>query len=203
MSRLTSPKAKIVRRLGINIFGNTKYDKLLERRPYPPGPKRFKSSNSEYGKRLIEKQKLRFAYGVTDTQFRKLFQKAQNTKGDTGENLLILLERRLDNVVYRLGMARTRGEARQLTTHGHFCINKQRVDIPSIQVKPGDIIEVQDKPNSQKIVGNIIEETYSGNVPDWLEMSMSEKKGQVVRLPACDEIPNIANEQMVVEFLSH
>ena len=146
MARSSKARGKTVRHLGINIFGNPKYDRLLKKKPYGPGePKKGRIRETEYARQLKEKQKVKFAYGLSERQFRNLFYKAKVLKGVTGHNMLILLERRLDNVVYRMGMAASRRQARQLVGHGHIHLNGRKVTIPSALVRPGDKISVKSK----------------------------------------------------------
>ncbi len=203
MSRNLSPKGKIVRRLGINIFGNAKYDRLLERRPTPPGEtKRRRPRLSEYGKQLMEKQKIRFAYGLTERQFRIVFANAKKMKGVTGDNMLTLLERRLDNVIYRLGMSATRTQARQIVNHGHIRVNKRKVNISSFVVKESDVITVKEKDASKKLVQELISGNINREIPEWLALSKVDMTGTVNRLPEKADIPTVGDEQLVVEFYS-
>ncbi len=203
MSRNLDPKGKIVRRLGMNIYGNPKFDRLLDKRPTPPGPaKKRRPRVSEYGKQLIEKQKLRFAYGLNERQFRNMFLKAKRIAGVTGENMIILLESRLDNAVYRLGMASTRSMARQFVNHGHITVNGKKVDIASALVKAGDIISVRSKENSKKIIQDQVAESISREVPEWLSFSKVDLAGTVTRLPEMTDSATISDEQLVVELYS-
>ncbi|PIE35341.1 30S ribosomal protein S4 [candidate division KSB3 bacterium] len=203
MARNTTAKGKIVRRFGSNIFGNPKYDRVLERRVTPPGDHGAKrSKETEYGKRLLEKQKLRFAYGMSETQFKNTFKKAKAMKGMTGENLLVLLERRLDNVVYRLGMASSRSQARQMVVHGHIMVNGRKVTSPSFRVKAPEVISAKKSSKSQKLVKTLLAENTHRAVPDWLALSPEKLSGEVQRLPAGADLPDIADEQLVVEFYS-
>jgi len=204
MSRTSAKKAKgkIVRRLGLNIYGNQKFDRLLEKRPTPPGMHtRRRGRPSEYGLQLVEKQKLRFCYGMTERQFRTLFAKAKNMKGITGYNMLMLLERRLDNVVYRLGMASTRSQARQMVKHGHILMNGHKATIPSQLVSVDDRISVKDKKSSKGIVSDLLEANHR-DVPSWLALDLKAAEGLMVRIPEREEIPTIADEQLIVEFYS-
>ena len=203
MAKDFTPKGKIVRRFAVNIFGNPKYDRLLQKRPTPPGDHGGKSAKlTEYGKRLAEKQKLRFCYGVSERQFKNMFMKAKAMKGVTGHNMLILLERRLDNVVYRLGMATSRTQARQFINHGHIQVNGRKVSSPSYLVKAPATIGVRNKAGSQNVVKQLIADNQHRTVPEWLSLSEQELQGQVQRLPIREDIPTIANEQLVVEFYS-
>ncbi|NCN04193.1 MAG: 30S ribosomal protein S4 [Spirochaetales bacterium] len=203
MAKNSTAKGKIVRRFGLNIFGNPKYDRLLKKKPAPPGePKKGRARQSEYGRQLAEKQKVKFAYGLSERQFRNVFAKAKTLKGVTGHNMLILLERRLDNVVYRLGMASSRIQARQLVGHGHIYLNGRRVNIPSAQVKPGDEITVKPRESSKELVRRLISENNHRALTPWLSLSADDLTAKVTVLPTRDMIPTIAEEQMIVEFYS-
>ncbi|GAA5416365.1 30S ribosomal protein S4 [Paraliobacillus ryukyuensis] len=199
MARYTGPVWKKSRRLGISLTGT---GKELDKRPYAPGqhgPNQRKKL-SEYGMQLQEKQKLRFMYGVNERQFRNLFDKAGNMKGIHGETFMILLESRLDNLVYRLGLARTRRQARQLVNHGHVTVDGGRVDIPSYSVKPGQVIGLREK--SQNL--NIIKEAVEANpfVPEYLSFDEEKLVGTYTRLPERSELPAEINEALIVEFYS-
>ena len=204
MARSEKARGKIVRRLGVNIYGNVKYDRLLKKKPQGPGQERGKRSRnkvSNYGQQLIEKQKLRYAYGLSEKQFFNTFLKAKKKSGLTGDNMMILLERRLDNVVYRLGMATTRAQARQMVGHGHIRLNGERSDIPSIVVKEGDVIKVKDCDGSKKLIRENL--AKSGQpVPVWLSIAEDDLVGKVERLPYRTDISTVANEQAIVEFYS-
>jgi small subunit ribosomal protein S4 len=202
MAGIKKAKGKIVRRLGVNIYGNPKYDRLLEKRPTPPGMHtRRRSRPSEYGLQLLEKQKLRFSYGMSERQFRILFQKAKHMTGITGDNMLALLESRLDNVIYRLGLAATRSQARQQVVHGHFCINGHKASSPSLNVTPDDKITVKGKEGTQRMIREVVERT-SQDVPGWLTFDEKALAGMMVRVPSRDEIPTVADEQLIVEYYS-
>jgi len=195
-------KGKIVRRLGLNIYGNPKYDRLLEKRPTPPGMHtRRRGRPSEYGLQLLEKQKLRFSYGMTERQFRTLFAKAKNMKGVTGDNMLVLLERRLDNVVYRLGMAATRSQARQIVRHGHISLNGHKASTPSQLVSVDDKISVRAKEGSRNMIKENVE-AGRGDVPGWLAFDEKALEGLMTRLPDVEDIPQVADVQLIVEFYS-
>ncbi|PID03942.1 MULTISPECIES: 30S ribosomal protein S4 [unclassified Sporosarcina] len=199
MARYTGPSWKLSRRLGISLTGT---GKEIEKRPYAPGqhgPNQRKKL-SEYGMQLQEKQKLRFMYGVNERQFRTLFNKAGKMQGIHGENFMILLEARLDNVVYRMGLARTRRAARQLVNHGHILVDGKRVDIPSFAVKTGSEISLREK--SQNLTA--IEEALEVNnfVPDFVTFDKETKKGTFVRLPERGELAAEINEALIVEFYS-
>ncbi|AXI09719.1 30S ribosomal protein S4 [Oceanobacillus zhaokaii] len=199
MSRYTGSVWKKSRRLGISLTGT---GKELDKRPYAPGqhgPNQRKKQ-SEYGLQLQEKQKLRFTYGLNERQFRNLFDKAGKQKGIHGENFMILLESRLDNLVYRLGLARTRRQARQLVNHGHILVDGSRVDIPSYLVKPGQVIAVRER--SQKL--DIIKEAIEVNnfVPEYTTFDADKLEGTFTRLPERSELPAEINEALIVEFYS-
>jgi len=202
MARYTGPREKIARRFGIALFGPSK---ALELRNFPPGQHGVRNARrkvSEYGVALIEKQKLRFQYGVLEKQFRRFFAEAQRRKGVTGENLLQMLELRLDNVVYRMGFSNTRFASRQLVSHRHITVNGRVVNIASYQVKPGDKIGVKESPRSQQLVGRFLEMTLGNPAPDWMTVDRDTMSAVVNRAPIRDEINPIANEQLVVELYS-
>ena len=201
MARYTGPRVRISRRFGIPIFGPTKY---LERRNYGPGVHGPKSrrKTTEYGLGLIEKQKLRYYYGLMEKQFRGVYEKALRRRGVTGEQMLQILETRLDNVVFHLGFANTRAAARQMVYHGHITVNGRKVDIPSYALKVNDVIEVKNHNVSRQLATKNLEVATSRAVPDWLSLNKEEFKGTVMRIPTRDEIQPIANEQAVVEFYS-
>ncbi|QED48954.1 30S ribosomal protein S4 [Cytobacillus dafuensis] len=199
MARYTGPSWKLSRRLGISLSGT---GKELEKRPYAPGqhgPNQRKKL-SEYGLQLQEKQKLRHMYGVNERQFRNLFDKAGKLTGKHGENFMILLESRLDNVVYRLGLARTRRQARQIVNHGHILVNGSRVDIPSFRVQPGQTISLREKSRNLDIVKEAIE--VNNFVPDFLTFDADKLEGTFTRLPERSELPAEINESLIVEFYS-
>ena len=205
MGKYTSTKGKVCRRFGVNLFGNAKYDRLLSRRPNPPGfhgAKGVRKKVSEYGRQLIEKQKLKITYGLREKQFRLLFQKAANRPGITGENFLNLLEERFDNVIYRLGWAPTRSAARQCINHGHFRVNGRRMNIASYNVKVGDDISIKDSNRSKALLQRNINLLPGYTVPEWLNVSNDELKAQIVRLPMPEDIAEISDVQMVVELYS-
>jgi small subunit ribosomal protein S4 len=204
MARNSSRKAKgkIVRRLGVNIFGNPKYERLLEKRPNPPGMHtRRRGRLSDYGTQLVEKQKLRFHYGMAERQFRTVFAKAKAMGGVAGDNMMILLERRLDNVVYRMGMAATRSQARQLVRHGHLALNGRKASTPSQLVSAGDKITVKERKSSQTMVHDAMEANHR-EVPSWLMADPKASAGMVIRMPERSEIESIADVQLIVEFYS-
>jgi len=199
MARYTGPSWKISRRLGISLSGT---GKELEKRPYAPGPHgpNQRKKLSEYGMQLQEKQKLRHMYGVNERQFRNLFDKAGKMTGKHGENFMVLLESRLDNVVYRLGLARTRRQARQLVNHGHVLVNGSRVDIPSFRVAAGQTITLREKSRNLDVVKEAIE--VNNFVPDYLTFDADKLEGTFTRLPERSELPAEINEALIVEFYS-
>ena len=201
MARYTGPRVRISRRFGVPIFGPTKY---LERRNYGPGVHGPKSrrKTTEYGAGLIEKQKLRYYYGLMEKQFRGVYEKALRRRGVTGEQMLQILETRLDNVVFHLGFANTRAAARQMVSHGHVRVNNRKVGIPSFALKVNDVITVKETNVSRQMAAKNLEVSTSRAVPDWLSLSKDELKGVVMRIPTRDEIQPVANEQAVVEFYS-
>ena len=204
MAKSQTAKGKIVRKFGENIFGNPKYDRLLNRKPYAPGQhgqgRRSKLSN--YGTQLREKQKIKFMYGLLENQFRLNFVKADKMKGETGTNMLQLLESRLDNVAFRLGFAPSRPAARQLVSHKHFLVNNKVVNIPSYIVKEGDVIEVRDKSKKMDIILESMRRIKGDMDLSWLELDKAKLRGTFVAVPDRDEMQLTVNEQLVVELYS-
>ncbi|MBT7520395.1 MAG: 30S ribosomal protein S4 [Candidatus Marinimicrobia bacterium] len=204
MAKSQTTKGKIVRKFGENIFGNPKYDRLLNRKPYAPGQhgqgRRSKLSN--YGTQLREKQKIKFMYGLLEKQFRLNFVKADKMKGETGTNMLQLLESRLDNVAFRLGFAPSRPAARQLVSHKHFLVNNKVVNIPSYIVKQGDVIEVRDKSKKMDIILESMRRIKGDMDLSWLELDKAKLRGTFVAVPDRDEMQLTVNEQLVVELYS-
>ena len=201
MARYTGPRVRISRRFGVPIFGPSKY---LERRAYPPGVHGPKSRRkfTEYGLGLIEKQKLKYYYGLLERQFRGVYEKAIRRRGVTGEHMLQILETRLDNVVYQLGFATTRAAARQMVGHGHVQVNGRKVNIASYALRVNDVITVKNSNVSRQMATKSFESSTSRAVPDWLSLSKDEFKGVVMRIPTREEIQPVANEQAIVEFYS-
>ena len=201
MARYTGPRVRISRRFGVPIFGPTKY---LERRNYGPGMHGPKSrrKHTDYALGLIEKQKLRYYYGLLERQFRGVYERALKRRGVTGEQMLQILETRLDNVVYHLGFQNIRAAARQMVCHGHIRVNGRKVDIPSYALKVNDTIEVKENNVSRQLATRGLEISTSRMVPEWLSLNKEAFKGVVMRIPTRDEIQPIANEQAVVEFYS-
>ena len=201
MARYVGPRARVNRRFGASIFtpGNAE-----ERKPYIPGMHgpRLRRKMSDYAVWLVEKQKVRYMYGLTEKQFRLYFKVAKSTSGITGTNFLKLLEKRLDNVVYHLGIARSRAAARQFVTHGHIRVNGRKVNIPSYICKAGDVIEISEKHSARQIAVKNVELNRARNVPGWLEFNSTLLRGIVNREPEREEISQDINEQLIVEFYS-
>jgi small subunit ribosomal protein S4 len=207
LARYTGPKCRLCRREGTKLFlrGDRCYtDKCAyERRPYAPGDHgRRRKKSSDYEIQLREKQKVKRLYGVLETQFRRYFEIAEAKKGVTGANLLRLLELRLDNVVYRLGFANSRNQARQLVRHGHFMVNGRKVDIPSYQVKVNDVIEVKEKSRKLAVIQEAQEVVARRGIPSWLELDADNYRGIVKALPEREDITFPINENLIVELYS-
>ena len=200
MARYTGPKTKIARKLGEPIFGA---DKTLSKKNYPPGQhgNNRRRKTSEYGIQLREKQKAKYTYGVLERQFRNLFEKAQRSKGVTGEVLLQLLESRLDNVVYRLGIAKTRAAARQLVGHKHITVDGKVVNIPSFAVKPGMVVAVREKSKSLEVIEAALAGFNHSKYP-WIEWDDNAKCGKFLHKPERADIPENIKEQLIVELYS-
>ena len=200
MARYTGPKSRIARRFGEPIFGP---DKVLDKRNYAPGQHGVnrRKKNSEYGTQLAEKQKVKYTYGVLERQFRLLFAQASRQKGITGEILIQLLESRLDNIVYRLGIAPTRAAARQMVSHRHITVDGKVVNIPSFQVKPGMIVAVREKAKSLEVIAASLE-GFNHTKYSWLEWDEAQKAGKYLNVPAREEIPENIKEQLIVELYS-
>ena len=201
MARYRGPKSKIARRFRDPIFGP---DKALDRRAYGPGQhgpaKRRGGKQSEYAIQLGEKQKAKYTYGILERQFSNLFEKASRMKGITGENLLQLCEARLDNTVFRLGVAPSRRAARQLVTHKHITVNGEVVNIPSYTLRPGDVVSVREKSKSLEAINDSL--TASNKKYDWLDWDNSSMSGKILNLPAREMIPENIKEQLIVELYS-
>ena len=200
MARYTGPKTKIARKFGEAIFGD---DKSFEKRNFPPGQHgntKRRGKKSEYAIQLMEKQKAKFTYGILERQFRNLFEKASRSKGVTGESLLQLCESRLDNVVYRFGLSPSRSGARQLVSHRHITINGSIVNIPSFQVKVGDIVGVREKSKSLNII--IEAKGKDASAYEWLSWNREQLQGTYVSVPERVQIPENIKEQLIVELYS-
>jgi small subunit ribosomal protein S4 len=201
MARYIGPKSRVARKFGEPIYGP---DKHLERKNFPPGQhgiNKKRKKTSEYGVQLREKQKAKYTYGVLERQFRNTFEKASRSKGVTGEVLLQLLESRLDNVVYRLGVAPSRSSARQLVSHRHITVNGQVVNIPSFQLKPGDIIGVREKSKSLETIVESLSTRKSSKLT-WLEWDETQMAGKFMNMPERTDIPEDIREQLIVELYS-
>lgn len=204
MSRYTGPRARVSRRLGTNIFGTKGEADALERRPYPPGVhgrSKGRGSKSEYLVQLQEKQKARLTYGLTEKQFRKVYSEASKRSGVTGDNMLISLELRLDNIVYRCGWASTRPQARQFVSHGHIVVNGKRVDIPSYRVRKGDVIEVK-QATRENVLVQWNKDVLDRNAPVWLEPQNDGYSVKVYSEPIREQIDIPVREQLIVELYS-
>ncbi len=205
MSRYTGPRARISRRLGTNIFGTRGEAAALEKRPYPPGmhgrTRRRGNNNTEYLFQLQEKQKARFSYGLTERQFRKVYAEASRRPGVTGENMLRLLELRLDNVVYRAGLGATRPQARQFVNHGHIKVNGKRVNIPSYRVRKGDVIEFKEKTRDNSLV-QWNKDVLDRTPPAWLDLDAGGYSVTVYSEPLREQIDVPLREQLIVELYS-
>ena len=207
MARYTGPSCRLCRRERLKLFlkGERCYSEkcAVDRREYPPGQHgQSRKRYSDYNVQLREKQKVKRIYGVMEQQFRGYFEEANRQKGITGENLLLILERRLDNMVYRMGFASSRNEARQLIRHNHFEVNGKRVNIPSYLMRAGDVIELKEKSRKIAKVQESLEGSSRRGIPRWLEVDKDNLKGKVVALPAREELTMPINEQIIVEFYS-
>lgn len=207
MSRQTDNKCKLCRREGMKLFlkGQRCFTEkcAVSRRDYPPGVHAQKRAKvTEYGVRLREKQKLKRIYGVGERQFKLYFQEAERLKGNTGENLMILLERRLDNVVVSSGLALSRNHARQMINHGHFRVNNRKVDVCSYQIRPGDVITPATTENTRKMVSEAIEVNKSQPVPAWIEVTADTMTSRIVGVPRREDVPHPIQEQLIIELCS-
>lgn len=198
MARYTGPKTKIARKFGEAIFGD---DKAFERRNYPPGQHglaKKRGKKSEYAIQLMEKQKAKYTYGILEKQFRNMFEKASASKGVTGEVLIQLCESRLDNVVFRMGIAPSRRAARQIVSHRHITVNGEIVNVPSYQLKPGDVVAVREKSKSLEAIERSLEK--SSDVYEWVSWNSEKKEGTFLNVPARIQVPENINEQLIVEL---
>jgi len=203
MARYTGPRGKIVRKFGENIFGNTKYDKLLNQKPYPPGQHGLSRKKfSDYALQLREKQKVKYMYGMLEKQFRVFFKKAEQMRGVTGENLLQLLESRLDNTVFRLGFSVSRMQARQMVLHRHITVNGKIVNIPSFILRKDDIIQVREKSRRLGMFHDALRKVRTENVYPWLDLDKAQLKGTFLDKPQRADIPVNVQENMIVELYS-
>ena len=200
MARYTGPATRISRRLNVDLVGG---DASFERRPYPPGQHgRSRIKQSEYLLQLQEKQKAKYSYGVLEKQFRRYYQEAHRRPGKTGDNLLQILESRLDTVAYRMGFGASRTEARQIVRHNGITVNGKRVNIPSYNVQPGDVIEVATKAKEQLRIKAAAEAAAARNVPEWMEVDAKALKGTFKALPARADLPQTINEHLIIELYS-
>lgn len=207
MARYTGPVCRLCRREGAKLYlkGDRCYSGkcAIDRRGYAPGQHgQGRKKQSEYGIQLREKQKARRIYGILENQFRRYFEKAESQKGVTGENLLRLLERRLDNVVYRMGFAGSRVEARQLVRHGHFTVNGNKVNIPSMLTKVGDVVEIREKSRDNSRIKELVEQAARKASPEWVEVHADQFSGKVVAIPSREEIDVPIEEHLIVELYS-
>ena len=207
MGRYTGPKWRIARRLGVNIYAGEEKSlngkSILDRRPYPPGQHgRTRRKISYYARQLMEKQKVKFYYGLRERQFRRFYEMAERMKGQTGENLLKLLESRLDNVVYRLGFGKSHRHARQLVVHGHILVNGRKVDRPSYLVKPGDVVGVREKSRDIPQIVEGMELARRRGIPSWLELEPENFRGLVKAEPTREEVEIPVEEHLIVELYS-
>jgi len=204
MAKPSRIRGKLVRKFGVNVFGNPKYDRLLNRKSYAPGQhgqtRRRRLSN--YGVQLQEKQKIKSMYGLLEKQFRNYFTKAEKMSGETGTNLLQMIESRLDNIVYRISFAPTRPAARQLVNHGHFLVNDKRVNIPSYILKSGDKIQVREKSKKMDIILDSMKRIKGDIDLPWLELDKGKMQGSFLGMPERDQIDQTIKEQLVVELYS-
>lgn len=200
MARYKGPKSKISRKFREPIFG---FDKVLEKKNYPPGqhgPNKRRMKQSEYAVQLQEKQKAKYTYGILERQFSNLFQKASRMKGVTGHNLLALCEARLDNTVFRMGIAPSRRAARQLVGHCHIVVNGEMVNVPSYCLRPGDVVGVREKSKSLEVINNSL--ASAGGKFDWIDWNSGEMKGTFLSMPEREQIPENIKEQLIVELYS-
>ena len=203
MGRHTGPKDRLSRREGVNLMlkGARSESGKVERRMFPPGVHNWRRGRtSDYGKRLREKQKIKRYYGVRDRQFMRLFNIAERQKGNTGAALLSLLERRLDNVIYKLGFAESRAAARQTVVHGHIYINSRRLNIPSYAVRVGDRISVKPSEKSQALIKRRLEDLGEPHVQNWLSLDMPKLAAEIIAMPTRDDVTIPVEEQLIVEF---
>ncbi|HVA98070.1 MAG TPA: 30S ribosomal protein S4 [Bacteroidia bacterium] len=201
MARYTGPKSRIARKFREPIFGP---DKALEKKNYPPGQHgltKKRAKQSEYSTQLQEKQKVKYTYGILERQFAKIFDNASRSKGITGEVLLQLIEARIDNVVYRMGIAPTRSAARQLVSHGHIAINGHSVNIPSYTLKPGDAVSVREKSKSLEVISNAASSSKASQYP-WIDYNAATMTGKLIALPERQQIPENIKEHLIVELYS-
>ena len=207
MARYTGAVCRLCRREGEKLFlkGDRCYTEkcAVDRRTYPPGQHgQGRRKESEYGLHLREKQKVRRIYGVLERQFERYYDRAARQKGITGENLLQLLEMRLDNIVYRMGLGASRAQARQLVLHGHIAVNGRKVDIPSYEVQPGDVISVRENSRNLQLIKDNVEAAAGRTMPEWMEVNLEQMEGKILAVPTRDQIDISVQEHLIVEFYS-
>lgn len=202
--KYNGPKARLARRLGLNLFGSDKYDKILQKKPFGPGKnaKTRQGRDSEYAKQLKEKQKARTMYGLSEKQFASLYKEALRQKGQTGDSFKVLLEQRLDNTIYRCGFASTRMQARQFAGHGLFLVDGVRVTTPSFRVKVGQVISVRPKAKTSPIFVGILEKNGKYLAPKWLKAEPAQLKAEVIALPTAQDAEQAVDMRQIVEFYS-
>jgi small subunit ribosomal protein S4 len=202
--KYNGPKARKVRRLGLNIYGADKYDKILQRKPFGPGKnaKTRQGRDSEYAKQLKEKQKARDMYGLSEKQFARLYKEALRQKGQTGDAFKQLLEQRLDNTIYRAGLAKTRMQARQFAGHGLFLVDGVRVTSPSFRVKTGQVLTVRSKAKTSPIFAGIVEANAKYQAPKWLKVEAAQLKAEVIAMPEATDAEQAVDMRQIVEFYS-
>ena len=198
MGRYLGPKTKVCRRLGFMIYDNTNIEKAFMKREQEP----FRRKQSEYGRRLLEKQKVMYYYGMRESQMRKMFNLARRTKGNTSKAFLIACERRLDNVVYSAGFTSSRPQARQVISHGNILANGRRVDVASYLVNTGDTITISERPGVRKLITAVVEKKSGYVAPDWIAVDEKSLTAKIVRLPVREDVRLPVNEQLLVEFYS-
>ena len=206
MGRYTGPKNKIARRFGVNLGLKSNPAKVARRIGQKPGQHglggKRRSSTSSYGKQLIEKQKAKYMYGLRERQFRAYVTEANRLEGDSGVNLQQLLERRLDNVIYKMGFAITRAQARQFVSHSLFTVNGKKMNIPSYMVKVGDVISLKENKQKKKIFENITEQLSNKELPSWLSVDPNKKEGKILNQPAADDVEKVFDVKLIIEYYS-
>jgi small subunit ribosomal protein S4 len=202
--KYTGPKAKRCRRQGTNLYGSDKYDRILQRKPQLPGknPRARAGRKSEFASQLLEKQKLRDMYGLSERQFHRLYEEASSTRGQTGEAMKQFLEQRLDNVIYRAGFALTRMQSRQFVGHGHFRVNGRRMTVPSHRVRPGDVIEMREGSKSSPVFGPIVAAHEKYLPPNWMKVDSGALKIEITSVPSPDLAEQAVDLRQVIEFYS-
>ncbi|MBT3293542.1 30S ribosomal protein S4 [Candidatus Peregrinibacteria bacterium] len=203
--KFTGPKAKVCRRFGTNIYGSDKYDAILQRKPQPAGkgPRDRLGRKSEFAQQLMEKQKMRMIYGLSERQFKSIYKKAASTKGKpTGDSMKEMLEKRLDNVLYRAGFAKTRLQARQFVSHGLFLVNGIRVTVPSYSVQEGDVVALRDRNKGSSIFADIVAAHEKYMAPDWIKANSSSLSAEIISTPSAEAAEQAVDIRQVIEFYS-